>query len=81
MHHVVIIVLIVMIHYNVDFVLCHTITFYTNSLSLRIHVNATKLPNVKCTLVATRHDIREFRVYHAPPDCMADTSNIIGVSS
>ena len=64
-------------HYNIDFVLFHTITFYTNSLSLCIHVNATKLPNVTFTLVATGRDIREFRVYRVPPYCRADTRTLL----
>ena len=35
------------------FVLFHNVTCYTNSLVSRIHVNATKLRNITCTLVAT----------------------------
>ena len=41
-------------HYcNVDFVLFHNMSCYTNSLLPCIHVNTTYLLNVTCTLVAT----------------------------
>ena len=66
-------------HYDVEFVLFHNVTFYTNSLSLRIHVNTTRLLKVTCTLVATRHDIRKFRVYHFSPHCWVDTRTILVV--
>ena len=35
------------------FVLFHSVTCYTNSIVLRIHVNTTKLRNIMCTLVAS----------------------------
>jgi hypothetical protein len=35
------------------FVLFHSVTCYTKSIVSRIHVNATKLRNITCTLVAT----------------------------
>ena len=48
MHHVVIIVY----HYNVDFVLFHNVTCADSLLSC-IHVNTTYLLDITCTLVAT----------------------------
>ena len=51
-------------HYcNVDFVLFHNVTCYIDSLSPRIHVNNTNLLNITCTLVPTKRDITELRVY------------------
>ena len=38
---------------NVDFMLFHNITCYTNSLLSRIHGNIAYLLNITCTLVAT----------------------------
>ena len=35
------------------FVLFHSVTCYTNSITSRIHANTTKLYNIMCTLVAT----------------------------
>jgi hypothetical protein len=54
-------------HYcNVDFVVFHNVTCYTNSLSLRIHAKTTELLNIMCTLVATRVRLRSFQVHRAP---------------
>ena len=51
-------------HYcSIDFVLFHNVTCYTYCLLLDMHVNTTTLLNITCTLVATKHDIREVRVY------------------
>ena len=47
-------VIITMLH----FVLFHDVTCYTNSLLSHIHVNLTKICNIKCTLVATGVIIR-----------------------
>jgi hypothetical protein len=38
---------------HISFVLFHNVTCYTNSIVSCIHVNTTKLCNIKCTLVAT----------------------------
>jgi hypothetical protein len=38
---------------HISFVLFHSVTCYTNSITLRIHVNTTKLCSIMCTLVAT----------------------------
>ena len=38
---------------HISFVLFHNITYYTNSIISRIHVNTTKLRNITSTLVAT----------------------------
>ena len=38
---------------NVNFVVFHNITYYTNPLLSRIHVNITQLPNITHTLVGT----------------------------
>ena len=40
-------------HCNVDFVLIHNVTCYTNSPLYRIHVNTTRLLNITFTLVVT----------------------------
>ena len=41
-------------HYcNVDFMLFHNVTCYSNSLLFCIHVNTPDLLNMTCTLVAT----------------------------
>ena len=37
---------------HILFVLFHSVTFYTNYVLSRIHVNTTKLRNITCTLVA-----------------------------
>ena len=50
-------------YYNLDFVLLHNVTSYTNSLLSRILVNTTHILNIPCTLVATMRDIKEVRVY------------------
>ena len=44
-------------HHNVDFELLQNVTCYTNSLLSRIHMNATELLNITCTLVATKREI------------------------
>ena len=38
---------------HICFVSFHNVTCYTNSIVSCIHVNTTKLRNIKCTLVAT----------------------------
>jgi hypothetical protein len=38
---------------HISFVLFHNVTFYTNYIVSRIHVNTTNLRNIMCTLVAT----------------------------
>jgi hypothetical protein len=40
-------------YWNVDFVLFHNVTCYTNPLLSCIHVNITNLLNIMCTFVAT----------------------------
>ena len=49
-------------YWNVDFVLFHSVTCYTNSHLSHTHANIAQLLNVTRTLVATKHDITEFRV-------------------
>ena len=50
-------------HYcNVDFVLFHNFTCYTNSQLSCIYVTNTHLLNITCTLIATNHDSKEVRV-------------------
>ena len=54
-------------HYTIKmmhFVLFHSVTCYTNSIVSRVHINATKLRNTTCNLVATSVILRRFRVYH-----------------
>jgi hypothetical protein len=47
-------------HYcNVDFVLFHNVTCYTNSLLSHIHVNTTSLLNIMCILDATSMILRK----------------------
>ena len=51
-------------HYcNVDIVVFHNITCYTNSLLSQIHVNTTKFLNITCTSSCHKRDITKFRVY------------------
>jgi hypothetical protein len=38
---------------HISFVLFHNVTCYTNYITSRIHVNATKLLNITCILAAT----------------------------
>ena len=38
---------------HISFVLFHNVVCYTNSIASHIHVNTTKIRNIKCTLVAT----------------------------
>jgi len=49
---------------HISFVLFHDVTCYTNSIVSCIHVNTAKLRNITCTLVATKCDTTEFRVYY-----------------
>ena len=55
-------------YYNVDFVLFHNITYYTNSPLSHIHLNTTQLLNITCTLVSTRVILWSFRgcLHHGP---------------
>ena len=41
----------------------HYVTCYSNSLLSCIHVITMEFMNIRSTLVATKHDITEFRVY------------------
>ena len=51
-------------HYcNVDCVLFHNVTCYTNSLLSRIHVTTAELLDIITSHVCHRRDIREVRVY------------------
>ena len=38
---------------HISFVIFHNVTFYTNFIISRIHVNTTQLHNITCTLVTT----------------------------
>ena len=53
-------------HYcNVDFVLFHNATSYTNSLLPRIHINTTKLLKIMSTLIATSMILQNLKVKNA----------------
>ena len=52
-------------HYcNVDFMLLHNITCYTNFSSSCIHVNTTNILNITCTLFATSMILRRLESNH-----------------
>jgi hypothetical protein len=48
---------IIMLHFE----LFHSVTCYTNSIVSRIHINTTKLRNIKCTLATTGLKLRSLQ--------------------
>ena len=51
---------------NVDFVLFHNVTNYTNFLLSRIHVSTTCLLTIPCTLIATSMILGRFKCILVP---------------
>ena len=52
---------------HISFMLFHNVTRYNNSIISRIHVNTTKLRNIKCTLVASCVILRSLERNHTQP--------------